>query len=105
MKLLQYRGPFVEGDIIEVLPRTDYSYVHIGIQIPDRQPIGSVNEYSLPLTGDLVDLNINGMDYRISHSILEFSDLAEIKWEIEILVDLPAETIIDLLYDDNQETI
>lgn len=39
MKLYQYRGPFKANDTITIKSRLGYEYVHIGIQIPDKQPI------------------------------------------------------------------
>lgn len=39
MKLYQYRGPFKEKDTITIHSRLGYEYVHIGIQIPNKQPL------------------------------------------------------------------
>lgn len=94
MKLLQYVGPFVAGDTISVPAQISYKYVHIGIQIPERQPIAYVKE--APVS---VDIEINGEMYRINEKgILEFDNLAEIAWEIRFLQNVPMETIIDIAY-------
>lgn len=39
IKVMQYIGPFSEGETIEIRSVVGYSYVHIGLQIPCRQPI------------------------------------------------------------------
>lgn len=80
MKVLQFRGPFTRGQTLTVDAQIDYSYVHIGFQIPKRQPINKVEKYSLPYSSPLhpVDIQINGEAYRITNGILEFDNLAEI---------------------------
>ena len=60
MKLIQYKGPFQIGDTISVKAQQNYKYVHIGIQIPNRQPIAYIKN-SLP-----VDIEINGNIYRVN---------------------------------------
>ena len=93
MKLIQYKGPFQIGDTISVKAQQNYKYVHIGIQIPNRQPIAYIKN-SLP-----VDMEINGNIYRVNDTgVLEFDDLAEIAWEIRFLQNVPMETIIDIAY-------
>lgn len=94
MKLLQYVGPFVVGDTISVPAQINYKYVHIGIQIPERQPIAYIKDSPVS-----VDIEINGEMYRINEKgILEFDNLAEIAWEIRFLQNVPMETIIDIAY-------
>lgn len=98
MKLYQYRGPFKEKDVIVIQSRLGYEYIHIGIQIPDKQPIARqpwvrpegmedlthkeameknhVNEIE-DIRGEgwesfqsvsRVDIDINGTEYRLSAS-------------------------------------
>lgn len=94
MKLVQYKGPFAAGDTITVPAQQNYKYVHIGIQIPDRQPIAYIKDNIVP-----VDIEINGTMYRVNETgILEFDELAEIAWQITFLQNVPMETIIDIAY-------
>lgn len=126
MKVLQYVGPFSQGDSINIKSAVGYTYVQIGIQIPKRQPIArqkskkaknktdtkSGKTYRTALedsreegwTGYGVDeaaadVRINGTEYRVSsNDILEFDNLAVGSWDIEFLKDLPWGTIIDIMY-------
>lgn len=98
MKLYQYRGPFKEKDTITIQSRLGYEYIHIGIQIPDKQPIAHqpwvrpegiedlthkeameknhVNEiedmrsegWESFQSASRVDIDINGTEYRLSVS-------------------------------------
>ncbi len=98
MKLYQYRGPFKEKDTITIQSRLGYEYVHIGIQIPDKQPIARqpwarsqgtdglthkeameknhINEiedmraegWESFQSASKVDIDINGTEYRLSAS-------------------------------------
>lgn len=101
MKLLQFHGPFTTGTPITVPANYDYEYVHIGIQIPDRQPIAAdclIGNNSTP------DVEIGStandrMQYKINESnILEFDGLAQVSWYIRFLKNVPKETIIDIAY-------
>lgn len=93
MKIKQLTGPFYAGQVITIGAETDYTYVHIGIQIPKKQPIEYITEAIKP------DLTINGISYWVNaHHILEFDELAELAWIIEFHKDLPMETIIDIIY-------
>lgn len=95
MKMIQYNGPFDSGHTITIAPQTDYRYIHIGIQVPHRQPIALIKDGALP-----TDLTINGVHYRVDEkNILEFDDLAESSWEIKMDRDLPWGSIIDIIYD------
>lgn len=97
MKLVQYTGPFSSGDTIDIPAKTNYTYVHIGVQIPYRQPIAHWKESLIP------DVRINGIEYRVNENgILEFDDLAKLTWNIEFLRDTPKEAIIDLIYDEKE---
>ena len=93
--LLQYRGPFAEGQTISVPPRVDCEYIRIGIQIIKREPMYFNYENNVK-----PDININGIDYVVPLTeMLVFDGLAELEWNIRFLKDLPAETIIDIVYD------
>lgn len=94
MKLIQYTGPFSAGQTISIPAQQDYSYVHIGIQIPKRQPIALITESAVP-----IDITFNGVGYRVNDTgILEFDETAETSIEIKIERDLPWESIIDIGY-------
>ena len=94
MKLIQYTGPFSAGQTITIPAQADYSYVHIGIQIPKRQPTALITETALP-----VDITFNGIGYRVNDTgILEFDETTETTIDIKIERDLPWESIIDIAY-------
>lgn len=130
MKLYQYRGPFKAQDTITIHSRLGYEYVHIGIQIPDKQPmirqpwvrpedntlphkdimeqnhINEIEDYRKEgwesIQSVPVDLEINGTEYRLSSSeVLEFDDISVSSWDITILRDLPWGTIIDIIYEES----
>lgn len=91
MELIQFTGPFRAGQHISVPAQSGRSYIHIGIQVPKRQPIRYWNKALEP------EFQINGQLYKINENgILEFDGLAEIAWEIEVKKNLPAEAIIDI---------
>ena len=94
MKLIQYTGPFSAGQTITIPAQTDYSYVHIGIQIPKRQPIALITETALP-----IHITFNGVGYRVNETgILEFDETTETTIDIKIERDLPWESTIDIAY-------
>lgn len=130
MKLYQYRGPFKAQDTITIHSRLGYEYVHIGIQIPDKQPmtrqpwvrpegstlphkdimeqnhINEIEDYKKEgwesIQSIPVDLDINGTEYRLSsNNALEFDDISVSSWDITILRDLPWGTIIDIIYEES----
>lgn len=95
MHLRQYTGPFEAGQTIEIQSEIDYKYVHIGIQVPHRQPIAYAEKKVLP-----VDLTINGTEYIVNEKcILEFDEMNERSFTIQFNRALPWGTIIDILYD------
>lgn len=126
MKMVQYTGPFAANKKIEISSATGYKYVHIGIQIPQRQPIArQKKKTSLRPNTHIVrnvitdrreedwsgyndgntraDLVINGTEYRVSDGdILEFDDISVSSWEISFKDDLPWGTIIDIMYDESK---
>lgn len=94
-KLLQFRGPFMQGQKISVPARLGYEYVHIGIQIIRREPMYFNREQNVA-----PDISINGIKYVVPFTeTLQFDGLAELKWNIEFLKEMPPETIIDIAYD------
>lgn len=110
MDLVQYKGPFLRNQVITVPAVTGYSYVHIGIQVPKRQPIGvpvtkvSKDGKTTTETGEWRSfkedpiVQINGEQYQLNEcDILEFDGLSEIDWTIQFLKTLPAESIIDIV--------
>lgn len=105
LKIIQYRGPFTRGDFIEIRAEYDTQYVHIGIQIPYRQPIAYLPEN----TGPDADLEMGEYDsgriaYRVNErGILEFDEIVQNSWMIRFLKDMPVETIIDIMYDETQD--
>lgn len=125
MKMLQYTGPFTTSDTIKISSVVGYEYVHIGVQIPQRQPIARQAEKT-SLRPDIntvrnaitdrreegwsgydndtrVDLSINGVSYRVSDGdILEFDEINVSSWEIAFKDDLPWGTIIDIMYDESK---
>lgn len=93
MELLQLTGPFSAGQSMTIPAQTGYEYIHIGIQIPERQPI---QYWFNPLQPDIT---INGISYRINENgILEFDGLAELSYIIRFEKDLPMTAIVDILY-------
>lgn len=96
MKLRQYVGPFAANDNITVAADASYRYIHIGIQIPYREPIAIA-----PTTRALAtDLTINGTHYRVNDKcILEFDDMRETSFDISFDRDLPWGSIIDIAYE------
>lgn len=94
MKLIQYTGPFSAGQTITIPAQLDYTYVHIGFQVPQRQPIELIDSMALP-----IDFTFNGVGYRVNNTgILEFDETTESSIEIKIERDLPWESIIDIAY-------
>lgn len=94
MKLIQYTGPFKAGETINVPAKTDCTYTHIGIQVPYTERMINLMNKKIPL-----DLQINGIDYRINDTgILEFTDTSILSFTIKFLRDMPMETIVDITY-------
>lgn len=99
MKIIQYKGPFTAGQSIEVPADYDYVYVHIGIQIPFRQPIAYITDSVTTPDIELGEMDGGTIGYRVNETgILEFDELAQNSWRIRFLKDVPMETIIDIAY-------
>lgn len=94
MKLIQYTGPFSAGQHISIPAQINYTYVHIGIEIPYQEPIVNITSPMTP------DIEVNSKTYKINNKgILEFDGLAEIAWEIEFLKDAPMESTLEIAYE------
>lgn len=94
MKLIQYTGPFTAGQTITIPAQIDYTYVHIGFQIPKKQPVKLTDGTALP-----VDFTLNDKKYRVNDTgILEFDETSESSINIKIERDLPWESTIDIAY-------
>lgn len=106
LKIVQYRGPFTTSDRITIDPEYDRTWVHIGIQIPERQPIAYTYYTQAPPQPDLSIGELDGgtISYRVNDTgILEFEEIAQNSWQIRFNRDLPVETIIDIQYQDVEE--
>lgn len=97
MKLVQKKGPFSAGSAFKVGGGSANEYVHIGIQIPKRAPVESEKK---ELSPDIKITTNSGIStFCISkRDILEFDTNVGTVVTINILRDLPQETIIDLVY-------
>lgn len=94
-RLLQFTGPFEQGQSISVPARFGYEYVHIGIQTVKREPMYFNSEQNVK-----PDIQINDIAYVIPRTeTLQFTGLAELEWNIVFLKNLPPETTIDISYD------
>lgn len=99
MEVVQFTGPFESGDEVSTEIRYDYTVVHIGVQIPQKQPIRYVRDKAYD--GDLM---INGKSYAVNENgILEFDGTTEIEFKLEFTKKLPPETIIDIVYKSTEE--
>lgn len=107
LKILQYKGPFTRSrDAIIIRPSYDLSYIHIGIQIPHRQPVEYPTDSSYSLDTDIrmgEDIS-STIAYKVNETgILEFDEINQSGWYIAFDKDLPAETIIDIAYQEAEE--
>lgn len=93
MRTLQYTGPFKAGDRITIPAQYDYTYTHIGIQVPYRPKIEYLRKSVTP------DLTINGEPFFINYNnVLEFDGLNAVSLTIVFNKALPENTIIDIAY-------
>lgn len=119
MRLVQKKGPFSEGASFRAGGASANEFIHIGIQLPKAQPI-SENLYNThrfdngqelnrtefktveakSLSPDVQLTTVNGTStfYMNELGILEFDGEVGTAVTIKFLKDLPAETIIDLVY-------
>lgn len=129
MRLVQKKGPFKRNSSfkVDVSPQ---EYVHIGIQNPKSQPISANIHDKMPFTVTGIDGTVsNRREYDLSKTIvqshidpditvqqgshgsgsyfinragiLEFDTELGTSVTVTFLKDMPAETIIDLVYDDS----
>jgi hypothetical protein len=110
MKFLQFRGPFAKGETLTVSPpqasyADDVSFVyrHIGIQIPEKQPIIQAEEADKSKIRSALygaDIKINNIECRVSSTgLLEFDNIYLSTCVITFLKALDANTIIDIGYE------
>lgn len=115
MDLTQFKGPFYSNQVITIPAEPGYTYVHIGIQVPKRQPIAvpvttvSRDGKTTTPTGEwrnmagkmdpIIQINDgNNQQFVLNEcDVLEFDGLSEIAWTIRFLKTLPAESIIDIV--------
>lgn len=97
MILEQKKGPFSARSSFKAGGIDGREYVHIGIQIPKSVPIQAIFSSIMP---DLRIQTVAGeSEYKINKTgILEFDGSFGNIITITFLRDLPAETIIDLVY-------
>lgn len=104
MKILQYKGPFTTSDVIKIEPVYDRTYVHIGIQIPERQPIAYLKESALYPDIKIGEDQNSYIQYRVNETgILEFDETIFNSIVIGFSRNLPTETIIDVAYKDAED--
>ena len=112
-KLIEFVGPFRTGQRITVEPAVNTEYTHIGLQVPERGMVATIerrqDETSITPTTIVPDswrampakrpeISINGKQLCVSPTgILEFDLLGEIELNIQILQSLPKESIIDII--------
>lgn len=104
MQLIQYKGPFTAGESFTVPAQYDYTYVHIGIQFPNIQPIAYITDGATTADVEIGEMDGGTVPYRINETgILEFDGLAQNSWRIRFLKDIPMEGIIDITYTTTNE--
>lgn len=119
-RILEYTGPFRIGQRIQITPEVNSQIIHIGIQVPykwaiaipetnmnpdDIVPVSFVPDSWKQIEAPKPDISINRKEYCISPAgILEFDEMEMIEATIQILKDLPKESIIDIvLYERTME--
>lgn len=119
MRLVQKKGPFSKGSSFQAGGTNANEFVHIGIHLPKTQPI-SENLYNTnrfdnghnssrvefktlettSLSPDIQLTTVSGAStfYINELGILEFDGTVGTAVTVKFLKDLPAETVIDLVY-------
>nr|DAO69227.1 MAG TPA: hypothetical protein [Caudoviricetes sp.] len=95
MKLIQQKGPFSAGCSFKVGGSAN-EYVHIGIQIPKKSPIAIIKTELPPDVKITTNTGISTFCVPDT-GILEFDSNVGTSVTVNILKDLPQETIIDLV--------
>ena len=117
MKLEQIKGPFSIKSSHTSNAGARNSYVHIGIQIPQRQPI-AYSEYralnegkeelllfpQIPDYDITITTNQSEFSYKLNETgILEFDGNFGSKLKFTFEKSMPPETIVDVIYKDANE--
>lgn len=117
MKLEQIKGPFSIKSSHTFKVDAGNSYVHIGIQIPKRQPI-AYSEYralnegkediilfpQIPDYDVTITTNESEFSYKVNETgILELDGNFGSKLKFTFEKSMPPETIIDVIYKDEEE--
>lgn len=123
MYLKQYSGPFIYSGkdgkttvIVDIRPKTNYRYTHIGIQYPLAMPLVydaagvDAKKTIIPAGNIEPDITIDTIgssgnkQFKINKPcVLEFNGLNETAIQISITKSLPMGTIIDIGYDIYQD--
>ena len=117
MKLEQIKGPFSIKSSHTFKAGAGNSYVHIGIQIPKRQPIaysayrafndGNEDIILFPLIPDYdvtIPTSESEFSYKVNETgILELDGNFGSKLKFTFEKSMPPETIIDVIYKDEEE--
>lgn len=112
MKTLQRTGPFSKGEEIEILPpRSDDTFVHLGVQVPYSWPIQTWATKDATQSGSKIYPQIFSLRERgltggyiergfciNANGVLEFCGFAKDELVLIAKEDLPEETIIDAVY-------
>lgn len=117
MKLEQIKGPFSTKSSHTFKAGAGNSYVHIGIQIPKRQPI-AYSEYralnegkediilfpQIPDYDVTITTNESEFSYKVNETgILELDGNFGSKLKFTFEKSMPPETIVDVIYKDKEE--
>lgn len=118
MRLVQKKGPFSAGASFRAGGTSSNEFVHIGIQLPQCQPL-SQNMYNVynkydtstsfvsystvykqSVSPDVkITLGTSVMNFYINETgILEFDGSVGTAVTVTFLKDMPAETVVDLVY-------
>lgn len=103
MRLVEKKGPFSAGCSFRVGGASANQFVHVGIQIPNKQPISyAASDDIMP---DVQLTTSNGISdfYVNEHGILEFDCNVGTAVTVRILKNLPPETILDFVYKEQGE--
>jgi hypothetical protein len=114
MRYLQFKGPFTNGQSIEVNPPItgydeDVRFLirHIGVQIPNRKQPFFIAPEGSTITFDLSPdfyINRSTNSYRVNQTgLLEFDDLSLEKCTIYIQRNLGSNALIDIGYEPKED--
>lgn len=117
MILEQIKGPFTAGQSKTFGGSAGRNYIRIGIQVPDRQPIGYSEKRAylekkknVPLVEGHPDIDVTITAYDVDHSysinecgILELDGNFGSSLKVTFNRNLPQGSIIDVLYKEEGE--